>query len=219
MKYIFYKEKIKLNRILLTVLIINISILIYTFFRVRLGIMMNEPSAIWLDIVLKHGIFYGNVEIALYISAVLIGVMQFYPEFEKKRFRLACHLPISEYKMIFFTFLFSIIVLTVLWVIDTLGVVFLVSRFFPPDLYKEIPLLMFYWYIKAIIIYGFVSSLTLEVSWNVKLRLAVLMAGFLWLFKMEVYNSSILYAFVIFIIALIYLFAIYYPALMFRKGL
>ncbi len=219
MKYIFYKEAIKLNRILLAVFIINMAVLVYTYFRTRLGILNHEPSSIWLDIILRHGIFYGKVETALYASAILIGVMQFYPEFERKRFRLACHLPLSEYKMIFFTSLFGIMVITFLWVMDTLGVVFLVSRFFPSDLYKEIPLLMFYWFMKSLIIYGFVSSLTLEASWNVKLRLAVLMAGFIWLFNIEVYNTSIFYALLVFLLVIIYQFAVYYPALRFRKGL
>ena len=60
MKHIFYKERIKLNRILLAVIIINISVLIYTFFRVRIGIMLNEPSGIWLDIILRNGIFFSS---------------------------------------------------------------------------------------------------------------------------------------------------------------
>lgn len=219
MKFIFYKERIKLNRILLAVMIINIAVLIYTFFRVRVGIMLNEPSGIWLDIVLRNGIFYSKVEIVLYVSALLIGVMQFYPEFERKRFRLACHLPVSEYKMIFYTSFFGVMVLTLLWIIDMAGVVFLTSQFFPADIYTAIPLVMFYWFINSLIIYTFASSLTLEASWNVKLRLALMMSGCIGAFKMEVYNSSPLYAVMAFLFAVLYFFSIYFPALRFRKGL
>ncbi len=219
MKNIFYKERIKLNRILLAVIIINAAVLIYTFFRVRVGIMLNEPSGIWLDIILRNGIFYSKVETALYVSALLLGVMQFYPEFERKRFRLSCHLPLSEYKMIFYTSLFGIIVLTLLWLIDMAGVVLLASQFFPIDIYRAIPLVMFYWYINTLIIYTFASSLTLEASWNVKLRLALMMTGCIWAFKMEVYNSSLSYAVTAFLFAVFYCFSIYFPALRFRKGL
>lgn len=219
MKHIFYKERIKLNRILLAVIIINISVLIYTFFRVRIGIMLNEPSGIWLDIILRNGIFYSKIEIFLYVSALLLGVMQFYPEFERKRFRLACHLPLSEYKMIFYTSFFGIIVLTLLWFIDMAGVVLLAAQFFPVDIYKEIPLVMFYWFINSLMIYTIASSLTLEASWNVKLRLALMMAGSIWAFKIEVYNSSPLYAVFAFLFAVFYCFAIYFPAFRFRKGL
>ena len=45
------------------------------------------------------------------------------------------------------------------------------------------------------------------------------MAGSLGAFKMTVYNSNILYAFTALIFAIIYFFAIYFPALRFRKGL
>ena len=145
--------------------------------------------------------------------------MQFYPEFERKRFRLACHLPINEYKMIFYTSFFGFCILTCIWIFNTLGVVLITAQFFPVDLYKEIPLIIFYLFINSLIIYSFASSITLEASWNVKLRLALMMAGSIGAFKMAVYNSNPLYAFTAFVFAVIYFFAIYFPALRFRKGL
>ena len=219
MKNIFYKESIKLNRLLISLLIIHIAAVIYVFFRVRVGFVMQEPAFLWLDIMLINGIFYSQLELLIYGSALVIGVMQYYPEFERKRFRLTCHLPVNENKTILTMSTFGVLVVFLLWVIDLIGVFIISNTFFPNEITLAIPLIMFYWLLKAVAIYTFASVVTLEPSWNVKFRLALMLAGFLWIFNMKVYNSNPNYAILALVFTILYTITIYYPALRFRKGL
>ncbi len=217
-KSIWLKEYIKLKKILVILLLIHIAVSVYYFITLRGGFEMITPVQIWSDIIAKNSIFFYRYEAVFYGTAITLGVFQFLPEVIKRSFRISCHLPMNEYIMVASTISFSIIFLTLLFVIDTVLICIVSSLFFPYDIYSLIPKVMLYWYLEAILIYMIASILTLEPLWKNKIRIAILIVGIVTLVDVSVYKTDIYYVLIVVGIVLISIPIIYYPAIRFRKG-
>jgi hypothetical protein len=164
------------------------------------------------------GIFFSRFEKPLYLSAAALGILQFYPETDKRRFRISCHLPIKEEVMLASMLAFCIAAISVYWLIGLIAAILTGVVYFPRQLYAEQPFIMFFWYIKALIFYAAVAVIMLEISWKDRLKRGIMLAGFYCLISAPSYNASEFYLIPLILTALIFIPAVYYPALRFRKG-
>ncbi|MDR2400237.1 MAG: hypothetical protein LBD73_01125 [Deferribacteraceae bacterium] len=215
---IWRKEYLKLNKALFALLLVHIGVAVYHYLRIRNAFIVNEPVLLWSDIIEKGGIFFSRFEKPLYLSSVILAVLQFYPETDKRRLRISCHLPMNEQVMLWGMLAFSILTVTIYWFLDLAAACLTGLRYFPYDVYSQQPLIMFYWYIKALVFYAVSAVLTLELSWGDKFRRGIMLAGFYNLINMSVYNSPLIYLIPLILTALIFIPAVYYPALRFREG-
>ncbi|QAR33787.1 hypothetical protein EP073_10335 [Geovibrio thiophilus] len=207
-----------MNKVIFAVFLASAGYAVYFWLKLRSGFSMMNPVMIWTDIIDKHSFFFGRFEILLQVSAIALGVMQFYPETEKKRFRISCHLPVNEYAMTGSMVFFGISVITLLWIFDA-AVVYLSARvYFPYEIYSEAPVVMFYWYLTAVVIYIFVSSFTLEPVWKQKFKLGIMLGAFSGFFAVSVYNSDRTILMLSCMLAVMFIPVLFYPALRFRKG-
>lgn len=218
MKYIFYKEFIKLKLPIIVVFTVNIAVNIYSFFRIRVGFVMQEPTMIWFDIIQKNAFFYDRISMPLIISAFSIGILQFYVEKDKKRFRISCHLPINEVAMITYMQLFGLFVVTLLWIVDFIGVFIISYAFFPDDLVNSIINVFIYKLFLAIVVYMIAATVALEYSWIKKIQILLLTGGVVYFYPVAVYIPSIINTLLCLLITIVALFSIYYPALGYRAG-
>jgi hypothetical protein len=141
-KQIWIKELIKLHKTFLVLLLIHIAVAAYMWLRLKGGFAMMNPVNIWSDIIEKHAFFFGRFEYLIALSGIVLGIMQFYPEVEKKRFRISCHLPVNEYLMTASMIGFGIAAMTALWIFDIIAVYFSSKVFFPYEIYSETPVVM-----------------------------------------------------------------------------
>ncbi|MGE4497053.1 MAG: hypothetical protein AB7E48_04165 [Deferribacterales bacterium] len=217
-RQIWIKEFIKLNKVIFAVFLANAGLAVYFWLRLRGGFSMMNPVMIWSDIIDKHSFYFGRFEVPILVSAIALGIMQFYPETEKKRFRISCHLPLNENAMTAGMLSFGIVVISAVWLFDAASVYFVSKAYFPYEIYSEAPVIMLYWYLKAVVIYIFVSAFTLEPVWKQKLKLGIMLGAFSGFFAVSVYNSDrgVLLLSVMF--AVMFVPVLFYPALRFRKG-
>ncbi|MDR2104260.1 MAG: hypothetical protein LBP51_00730 [Deferribacteraceae bacterium] len=215
---IWLKEFLKLNKILAALLLFHIAIAFYFYLRIRGLFITASPMGVWLNIISMNTFYFSIFEKPLYITGCALAILQFYPEVEKRRFRISCHLPANEYitlaKMIFF----AIAAISVFGLIDALSVLLVSAGYFPYEIFSETPIIIFYWYINALLFYAVAAVLTLEPSWKAKVRLFLILAAFYKLVDVSIYNSPKVYIIYLIIIAALFVSTIFYPAERFRRG-
>jgi hypothetical protein len=216
---IWRKEFLKLNKPLAALLIFHAGIAFYYWLSVRSSFIAGNPINIWLNVIGMNTFFFSIFEKPLYLTGAALGILQFYPEAEKHRFRLSCHLPANEYLITVTIILFAACSLTFFWLFDSLCAALVSVRYFPTEISAEAPLIIFYWYINALLFYAAASVLTLEPSWKHKIRLFIMLAAFYKLIDISIYNSSRLYIIYLIIIAALFTLCVLYPAERFRKGI
>ncbi len=218
MKHIFYKEFIKLKLAIIVVFSVNIAVNLYSYFRIRVGFIMQEPAVIWFDIISKNAFYFDRISMPFILSAFILGVLQFYIEADKKRFRLSCHLPLNEVVMTFYMQFFGLTIIFLLWLVDLLSIYIISYVFFPYDLVKEIINVFVYKLFIAFISYMIASSISLEYSLVNKLRILFLSVGILSFFTVNVYKPSLIHSFMGLLTTLVVLLMIYFPAINYRAG-
>jgi len=217
-KKIFKKEYIKLRYVLLGLLLMNSGLVVKMWLSMRAAFKLNPSINVWLDLIEKNSLYFGGVTGVLELSGLIIGILQFLPEVDKKRFRISCHLPLNESGMIFSMVLSGIFFLTALWIIDTLAVYAVGVVYFPREIYTAALSLMCVSQLKTIIAYIFGVVITLEPQ---KMRKAVLIAIFfpmLTLFAADGYRSYEGEMLPFIIITLMMIPVVLNPAYRFRKG-
>lgn len=217
-KNILRKEFLKLDKLLLALLVVHVAVAIYYIVDIRGDFLRVDAIAQWTIVITRQVIFFDFFEKPLLAAALAIGILQFFPEIEKKRFRISCHLPMNEYKMTGTTIFFGLSMVTILWLFDLVVAYCAGSIYYPREISSEIPVIMFYWYIQAVIIYIFAAIITLEPLWKVKIRLGILLYAYHELIYVNIYNSTPRLLVVITLLALAFIPIIYYPAMRFRKG-
>lgn len=198
--------------------IMHLAAVAYHWLRVRGAFTMREPIAMWLDIIEKSAVFFSRLEVPILLSAVIIGIAQFYPEVSRRRFRLSCHLPVDEQFMTGAMALFGIASVTALWLFDLAASYAVGAHYFPAPLASQIPVVMFYWYLNAVVLYVIASSLTLEPSWGGKIRMGIMLGAYVRLIYVGSYNPPAASTIAAVILTLIILPVIFWPARRFRQG-
>jgi hypothetical protein len=218
LKNIFFKEYLKLNKVLFALLILHAALGVYHWLRLRSSFTVGSPVSIWTNIINMNGIYFSIFEKPLYVTALALAVFQFYSEADKRRFRISCHLPANEYLITAAMFAFAVSALTAFGLLDLVFAMAVSVRYFPYEIYSQIPLILFYWYVNAVLFYAVASVLTLEPSWKHKIRLFIMLGAFYKLISLSVYNSPKIYIICLLILAALFLSLIFYPAERFRQG-
>ncbi len=218
MKSIFIKERIKLTQTLIILVIIHLCMSVYFILNMRNWFVTASATDVWNNIITRNIIFFNDFELLLLATGLALGIMQFYPETAGKRFRISCHLPVTEFKMTSSLILFGFLSLTTLWLVDTAVVYIVASTYFPSEISSQTYVIMFYWYMAAVAVYAYASILTLEPSWVYKGIFGVILATPIILVKVITFYPETIYLSMVAVLAAIYMLVVYYPALRFRTG-
>ncbi len=218
MKNILLKERIKLKSTLIVLSIIHICAVVYFVLSTRSWFIAESATTVWSTIITKNVIYFDDFKNLLLATGLGLGIMQFYSETASKRFRISCHLPVTEFKMTSSLLFFGFISITIFWLLDALAV-YIVSRiYFPSEIYSQTFILMFYWYMGALTVYAYASILTLEPSWVYKGIFGVILAKAILLIEFRMFYPENIYMLIVAFIAVVYMLIFYYPALRFRMG-
>ncbi|WP_027390030.1 hypothetical protein [Chrysiogenes arsenatis] len=217
-RHVWVKESIKTKRFLMAGAVLHLAVAIYTYLTLAKQFSQIRPVLLWHDLVEKHTFYFHWFEPALYLFAVALGLFQYLPEIDKKRFRLSCHLPVSEYRMTGALVGFGIAVITLVWCFDALIVFAVGAYYYPVQVYQEALVVMVFWYGGSVATYCMVAAITLEPRWRQRAKLLILLLPSLSFFYVTVYNPSLSAVLLALAVAVLYSFAVLYSALRFRKG-
>lgn len=218
-KNIFFKEFLKLRFVIIVLSVVHFGVIAYAYLKLRSMYMGNDPVTLWLHVVGRDYFYFGLVSTALSVSALWIGIQQFYSEVEKKRFRISCHLPLSETKVMLSIVSFGVGLVVLFGLADMALLSIAVSQFFPSDIIKAAAVVMLNYTAGAVMLYFTGLVLTLEPEWKHKLLLAfILLPVTTFVFQPSVYNDAPSSMLMSFILLLITAPVVLFPAYRFRKG-
>lgn len=215
---LWFKEAIKLKRLLIIAAIAHLGVLLYVLLTLRIQFEMVNAVKVWTTTLDHQLFFFEELGPTLLLTAIVMGIAQFVPEVEKKRFRIACHLPVNTAAMSLAMVLFGLVVLLVLALIDTLAVWGMGLHFYPQEIATAAAGVLLHWTLAAMAAYLLAATLTLEPRWLTRLGMACTTLPLFTLMLIDVLRFQFWATAFCAVIAALLLTAIVEPALRFRRG-
>lgn len=193
MNAIFYKEWIKTRWYFLLAVVTTLGFAGYCMLRINRVADLKGIDHVWEVMLQRDVIFVDLLQYIPLLVGILMAIVQFVPEMQRKCLKLTLHLPCSELKMVG-TMLFSgLVLLIVCFASNFLLMEIYLSGVLAPELKNHILLTALPWYMAGISGYLLVSWICLEPAWKrliLNLIIAVLLLRIFFLSTTpEAYNA------------------------------
>lgn len=190
---IFYKEWIKTRWYLLLATLFIIGITGYSILRIDRAIAIQGIDHLWVVMVQKDAIFIDLLQFVPLIIGILLAIVQFFPEMQRKCLKLTLHLPYSQKKMVMLMLAYGAFTLLVCFAMSYLIMGIYLPQHFTRELVWRILLSAAPWFLAGFTGYLFVSWICLEPTWKrriLNLIIAALISRIYFLAPgAEAYNS------------------------------
>ena len=181
---VFYKEWIKTRWFLLLATLFLMGITGYALLRVSRAMTLHGVEHLWVVMVQKDAIF---VDLLTYIPLMIgigLAAVQFFPEMQNKRLKLALHLPYSRQKMTLLMPACGLSALVCCFATSYLMMGIYLPRYFTHELVRRVLLSAAPWFLAGFAGYLLVAWICLEPTWkrrvlNLIIALLVLRVYFL----------------------------------------
>ena len=179
---IFYKEWIKTRWYFLLAVLATLGFTGYCMLRINRVVEMKGAAHVWEVMLQRDVIFIDMLQYIPLIAGILMAIVQFVPEMQRKCLKLTLHLPCPELRMIGAMLLYGGLLLGVLFAVS-LGVLFVAFRaVLAPELVRHILLTAAPWYAAGIAAYLLAAWICLEPTWRRRLLYGAVAACVLRLF-------------------------------------
>ena len=168
-KALFYKECIKTRWYLLLATLASLGVTGFLMLRIGRAITLKGADHIWQAMILKDGVFIDMLQYIPLLIGILLAVVQFAPEMQRKCLKLTLHLPCSQLKMLFAMLCFGMIGLTGCFATNFLVMGFFLPVHFAAEMVRHILLTALPWYVAGYAGYLFISWVCLEPVWKVRI--------------------------------------------------
>lgn len=218
-KKIFKKEYKKLKLLLLAMFLLNLGSVGYILISLKSAFSVNSSVFVWVNTIEKNELYFYNLLFTMSLTGIVLGLMQFLPEFDKKRYRISCHLPVSETGMIFSMFFSGMIFLSVIAFFSYVLLFLLGSAYFPEEIYGAAYPVYIKGYYRMIAWYLMMSVVVLEPNKFRKAFLIVVLMPMSFIFSIAGGYNTLNGQLIPYLIMLIcFIPMILSPAYRFRKG-
>ena len=176
---ILYKEWLKTRWFLAAAALVLAGATGYALLSVSKTIQINGADKLWAMLLFKETVLIGTLQ---YIPALLGGLLaafQFVPETARKRLKLTLHLPFPQGAMIGLMSLYGVLVLTLLFALQTGVLALVLRRWFVSELVARMLLTSVPWLTAGYAAYLWVAALCLEPSWRARIVLLLLLSALL----------------------------------------
>ena len=163
---IFYKEWIKTRWYLLLATLFMIGISGYCMLRVNRAIALQGADHLWIVMVQKDAIFIDLLQFVPLLIGILLAVVQFFPEMQRKCLKLTLHLPYSQKKMIMSMLAFGVLTLTACLAAGLVVMGVYLPQHFTGQLVRHILLSAAPWFLAGMAGYLLFSWICLEPAWK-----------------------------------------------------
>ena len=166
MNAIFYKEWIKTRWYYLLAVVTTLCFSGYCMLRINRAIGLKGAAHIWEAMLQRDAIFVDLLQYVPLIVGVLMAVVQFVPEMQRKCLKLTLHLPYSQLKMVATMLLSGLILLIVCFALSFLLMDVYMRTVFAAELKNHVLFTTLPWFLAGISGYLLVSWICLEPAWK-----------------------------------------------------
>lgn len=166
MNAIFYKEWIKTRWYFLLAIITTLGFSGYSMLRINRAAEMKGIAHIWEIMLQRDVVFIDLLQYIPLLVGILLAIVQFIPEMQRKCLKLTLHLPYSELKMVATMLLSGLALLLVCFASNFLLMEIYLRGILAPELKNHILLTALPWYMAGVSGYLLVSWICLEPAWK-----------------------------------------------------
>ncbi|MEG0039146.1 MAG: hypothetical protein RR711_08235 [Bacteroides sp.] len=193
MNAIFYKEWIKTRWYFLLAVVTTSGFSGYCMLRINRVAELKGIEHVWEVMLQRDAIFIDLLQFVPLLVGILLAVVQFVPEMQRKCLKLTLHLPYPALRMIATMLLSGVMLLLICFGSNLLLMDTYLGSVLAPELKAHILLSALPWYLAGIAGYLLISWVCLEPSWKRRLPnllIAVLLLRVFFLSSTpEAYNS------------------------------
>ena len=134
--------------------------------RVNRAIALQGADHLWIVMVQKDAIFIDLLQFVPLLIGILLAVVQFFPEMQRKCLKLTLHLPYSQKKMIMSMLAFGVLTLTACLAAGLVVMGVYLPQHFTGQLVRHILLSAAPWFLAGMAGYLLFSWICLEPAWK-----------------------------------------------------
>ncbi|WP_321480647.1 hypothetical protein [uncultured Bacteroides sp.] len=194
-KAIFYKEWVKTKWYLFLAVAVTMGFAGYSMLRISRVIDIKGAAHIWEVMLSRDVIFIDLLQYIPLLVGLLLAVVQFVPEMQRKCLKLTLHLPYPQLRMINAMLLYGVLVLVAVFMANFLLMELYLQGAMAVELQRHVLLTAVPWYLAGVTSYLLVSWICLEPTWKrriVNLLITVLLLRIYFLSATpEAYNQFI----------------------------
>ncbi len=218
-KAIFYKEWLKIRWVVFGSIIMVIGFLSYVNLNVRQFFTMNDPINVWIFFIQQKALYYTVLKYIPVILAIVLALVQFFPEMTKNRYRLTFHLPFNETISLFLMVAVGLLVMLLISILYIIGLSITGTIYFPIELTTSSLITVTPWLLAGFITYLGMSSIVVDPSWKYRLVYMLLFAPFIQsLFLEKIYCQYTRSIGLYLLFSILYIPIIIFPGYRLRKG-
>ena len=218
-KALFYKEWLKTRWAFLIISVVFIIDIIKIALNISYGIRFMDANSYWYSITILGSILYHDLNYLPVLAGIVIGAFQFTPEISADRLKLTLHLPMNENGILLSMVSNGLLALIITFSLTYLLLISVVLYFFPLQILQSVIITTLPWFLAGFAGYLATCMIFLEPTWLKRVLLILFSAGYLdMLLSNTIYNQYAHSIWIFILITLLFITAIFYPALRFRKG-
>lgn len=184
-KSVFLKEWLKVRKVWLFAIGVNLCMLAYLLLTVRHQFKVEHSEMIWYWAFELRRLLYDSVKYVPLLTGVMIAIAQFLPEMISNRFRLSLHLPIRADMLVWSWVGFGALMGGLIMAMDAVGLYLIMSGWFPGEAAWSAVLTASPWFLAGWIAYFGVTLIMMEPQMRQRLFYLVLTLAFLALLYQE----------------------------------
>lgn len=192
-KALIYKEWLKTRRVFWIALLFAVALAAYALLMMNRLIELKGVDHLWLIMLLKDNTFIDIIKYSPAVIGIALGAAQMVPEMTQKRLKLTLHLPYPQRKLVGLMLLSGLVELIVIYIIQLAILVIYDFTILPHELVWRVALTALPWYFAGFTAYLFVTAISLEGTWRMRVVLALLAVASLMIFFLqpapEAYNG------------------------------
>jgi hypothetical protein len=183
---LFFKEYLKLRRVLVVLFLAFAGVIVYTFIMMSAELRVLGAGMVWDSVVQKGIVHFDGLRYLFLGAGVLGAVAQYTPEMVNKRLKLTLHLPLREGRIVLLMLLFGVGCLVVLFLLVYVAVCVGVSRYYPVEVTRWNLGAMLPWLWGGVAGYLLTAWVTVEPVWRQRVWNGVVSLCLLRLFYFDV---------------------------------
>ena len=190
---IFYKERIKTKWFSLLALLISVGFAGYSMLRISRACSLQGVEHIWIVMLQRDVIFVDILKFVPLFIGLVLALVQFEPEMQRKSFKLTLHLPIRASRAVGAMLISGVATLFVVFLPAILLMWGYLQSVMATELWQHIIFTTIPWYMAGIAAYLLTSWIALEPTWKRRIADTIVALLFMRLYFLtptpEAYNG------------------------------
>jgi hypothetical protein len=178
-KSIIYKEWIKVRVTFAALFLLNVLVVLSISISTSNKFNFFDAATIYSKAIFYQDLFFIDLMFIPFITGLILGIIQYFPEMNSNRLKLALHLPMNESKTLLSIQFFGLFLLFLIYLIDTLAIATVGGIYFSSEIINGFLLVSLPWYLAGFSVYIMISVIFIEPLWSRRILLMIVSAGFI----------------------------------------